>query len=174
MKKINNNFYFLKNKEGFHTYQLENLIRILPENAPRRTYFFIPHEERTVIHWGQRKLLMSEIEFLTEYYNLFSENKYLLVYAGSAPGTHIPFLSYLFPNLYFLLYDPAPFNIESNEKITIRNEFFLDETVEELKLRNDNYLFISDIRTANPHIMEEEEIEYCIQKDMNMQMNWVK
>ncbi len=39
-------------------------------------------------HWGQLKLLLSEIEFLTPYY----ECNYLVVYAGAAPGVHVPIL----------------------------------------------------------------------------------
>ena len=57
-------------------------------------------------HWGQRKLLFSEIEFLTLYGHLAKT----VVYAGAAPGTHINYLSKeLFPEHKWVLVDPAPF-----------------------------------------------------------------
>jgi hypothetical protein len=118
-----------------------------------------------VLHWGQRKLLMSEIAFLMtmrccpkpsevvvppsspEADGVASvvstvlsagdgrlgtgcdrpdcsvvscthehaagctrkRNVAWLVYAGAAPGTHIPALAALFPGVHFVLVDPAPF-----------------------------------------------------------------
>lgn len=66
---------------------------------------------------------MTEIYFLTKYEHL---SKYV-VYAGAAPGTHIPFLSKMFPSLSFLLVDPNPFNIKENDKLKIINDYFTDE-----------------------------------------------
>jgi DNA mismatch repair ATPase MutL len=40
-------------------------VRILDDNSPRLPYRRRQGERKTVIHWGQRKLLLSEIEFLT-------------------------------------------------------------------------------------------------------------
>ena len=60
-------------------------------------------------HWGQRKLLMSEVMFLTTALET-PLDELIMVYAGAAHGGHILFLVKLFPNLYFDLYDPAPFN----------------------------------------------------------------
>ncbi len=57
-------------------------------------------ESKTVVHWGQRKLLMHEIEFLTKH--LGTEQRAVLVYAGAAPGTHISLLSDLFPSVVFV------------------------------------------------------------------------
>ena len=42
-----------------------------------------------MLHWGQRKLLLSEIEFLT----LYAAPGDLVLYAGAAPGGHIPYLA---------------------------------------------------------------------------------
>jgi hypothetical protein len=39
-----------------------------------------PHRPKTVLHWGQRKLLLSEIEFLTNHTD--KDRKYIVVYAG--------------------------------------------------------------------------------------------
>lgn len=52
-------------------------------------------------HDGQRKLLLTEIQFLTDYYN-----KQIVVYAGSAPNEKLPILLKLFPTMKILLIDP--------------------------------------------------------------------
>src|SRR5437868_821867 len=62
--------------------------------------------------WGQRKLLLSEIEFLTIYWNAQEIPDPIVVYVGAAHGNHIPLLSEMFPSFEFHLYDPAKFNIE--------------------------------------------------------------
>eukprot|EP01113_Clastostelium_recurvatum_P023758 TRINITY_DN2832_c0_g1_i4.p1 TRINITY_DN2832_c0_g1~~TRINITY_DN2832_c0_g1_i4.p1 ORF type:complete len:249 (+),score=62.08 TRINITY_DN2832_c0_g1_i4:51-797(+) len=73
-------------------------------------------EAKTVDHWGQRKLLLSEIEFLSRFASASaagpssssssSSSSMVVVYAGAAPGTHIPFLQRLFPRLRWILVDP--------------------------------------------------------------------
>ena len=65
------------------------------------------------IHLGQRKLLLTEVNFLTGHGD-FSKN---IIYIGAAPGHHIEFLSTLFPNHTFYLYDPRDFSIKQNSKI---------------------------------------------------------
>lgn len=77
-------------------------------NAPRKKYYSRSEEEKEEIrHWGQRKLLMVEIYFLTTYGHL-SKN---VIYAGAAPGMHIAFLSHLFKDHKFYLYDPSEFRL---------------------------------------------------------------
>lgn len=58
-------------KDPCYKYDMRELDRILPASAPRRKYEVVPHDRRSVNHWGQRKLLLSEIEFLT----LFGKRK---------------------------------------------------------------------------------------------------
>jgi len=77
--------------------------RILTDQAPRSQYRDIPHHMRTTNHWGQRKLLLSEVEFLTMFIqDLRSRspppNRIIVVYAGAAAGNHIPYLFDLFDN----------------------------------------------------------------------------
>src|SRR5580700_407844 len=40
------------------------------------------------LHWGQRKLLMTEIDFLTDFSMNEKNKKVLVVYAGAADGKH--------------------------------------------------------------------------------------
>jgi hypothetical protein len=60
-------------------------------------------------HFGQRKLLLTEIE----YYNMLDQDKnYLIIYPGSASCEHLPVILQLFPNLKFLLIDPNYHSID--------------------------------------------------------------
>lgn len=162
------------------------------ENEPQPRYFvdacferilgddacMMPYKERndtvkTMIHWGQRKLLMSEIEFLT----LIGLNNLagsLVVYAGAAPGTHIEYLSQLFPEPVFMLVDPAPFSVRKSEKIMINNQNFTDKMAQQIREQNKGraIYFISDIRTADHDKQSARVVEDRIRWDMEAQMRW--
>lgn len=56
----------------------------LEADAPRRVYYQRKGEARSTNHWGQRKLLLSEIEFLTQYGNMSDT----VVYAGAVSTCH--------------------------------------------------------------------------------------
>ena len=60
-------------------------------------------------HIGQRKLFLSELQFLTDVVS--PSEQITVVYAGAAPSNHTGFLSRLFPNVKWLLVDPNPFEI---------------------------------------------------------------
>ena len=122
---------------------------IITDNSPEEKY--IPknkpgiHDSNFIHKSGQRKLLISEISFLTRNAHLSDT----IVYAGAAPGTHLMTLIKLFPMIKkWILYDPRPIKIVNDNKdldIRIINTLF---TVEEaMKYNNDNVLFISDIRS---------------------------
>lgn len=66
--------------------------------------FHIGHSG-TIIHIGQLKLMLTEIEFLTNCLEKYDQPA-LLVYAGSAPSNHMSCVSDLFPKTKFLLIDP--------------------------------------------------------------------
>lgn len=109
-----------------------------------------------VVHWGQRKLLLSEIEFFTLYLSKEMENP-ICVYAGAAHGNHIPLLSTMFPAITFHLYDPAKFNIEENDKIKIFNEYFTDDIAKSYRNQK-NIFFLSDIRTSDYEKIKKEHL----------------
>ena len=54
-------------------------------------------------HLGQRKLLLTELEF---YNKCVKNNKNIIIYAGSASCEHLPVILNLFPTLKFILIDP--------------------------------------------------------------------
>lgn len=145
--------------------------RILRGDAPERPYFRRNNAVKTVVHWGQRKLLLSEIEFLTL---VGPENLRgaVVVYAGAAPGTHVKMLSDLFPMLHFILVDPAPFTVKSTSKIQIIQELCTDDLCRDLAAKHDNILFISDVRTADPFVDDEVKVESRVKEDMQLQQGW--
>lgn len=87
---------------------------------------------------------------------------------GAAPGTHVAYLSELFPDMTFVLVDPNDFTVRRTAKIIVRQEFFTDKTA--LEFANKGVLFVSDIRTANPSKMSEQEVEQRVRIDMDAQM----
>ena len=56
-------------------------------------------------HLGQRKLVLTEIEFYNKFINYAYKNN-IVIYAGSAPNEHMPIILKMFPNLKFILIDP--------------------------------------------------------------------
>ncbi len=83
--------------------------------------------ELTVLHHGQRKLFVSELQCLLALLTSHKQDA-VLVYAGAAPGDHLHFLARLFPGLRVHAVDPAEFRIrgspEEKSRIVLRREFF--------------------------------------------------
>lgn len=129
-------------------------------------------EPKTIIHWGQRKLMLSEIEFMTAYADK-SIPEVLLVYPGSAGGHHIPFMSELFPNVRFILYDPMPYAIKATKKIEIYNEYFTNESVAKIKKpAGARVLLVSDIRRHEVKNQNAEQVEETVAGDQELQKGW--
>lgn len=130
---------------------------------PRRKY--APRDKGnalSVLHLGQRKLLMSEMGALIQ---LDPKTQYVAVYAGAAPGIHTPLLSELFPNVTFHLYDPAPFKITETERVHLFNVCFTDEIAWMYRQqKHENLVFICDIRRTND--------EWMVWEDMVSQKRW--
>ncbi len=159
--------------------ELTPLYRILPDTAvlPRRKYERRPDIARTAIHWGQRKLLLTEIEFLTLATSMKKETPIYVIYAGAAPGTHIPYLSTLFPQIHFELYDPREFNLKLNfsKMINTHVQYFTDETANEWASETHpqkTIFFISDIRTGDTETMTSDDVEARVKIDHAWQKNW--
>ncbi len=144
--------------------------RTITPDYPTLTYRRRKHEVKTVIHWGQRKLLISEIEFLT----LHARPGDIVLYAGAAPGTHTPQLINMFPQLLFVLVDPAPFSgkLREGDRVRLRQECFTDELAREYTGLSERLLFVCDVRSCDPNIMDNEEVERHVWEDMAAQMRW--
>lgn len=131
---------------------------IINERSLRTPYRQRTDENKTALHWGQRKLHLSEVEFFAIYWDPTLIPNPICVYAGAAPGTHISLLSVMFPSFTFHLYDPADFDIKENDKIRLFKEYFTDEVAARYSGRND-VLFVSDIRTADYKSLQREALE---------------
>ena len=133
------------------------------------------------IHLGQRKLLLSEIQMLTKYYASLKKGKRAIVlYVGAAHGTHLILLSYMFPQIYFILYDGAKFDpiLKKYPKIYELHEgkegFVTNDVIKGIKdkLPSDaDILFISDIRLGSE---DRVEFERGVSRDMSLQEEWME
>ena len=153
---INRDIKFQKEFEAISNLNLRYYNTIEKDSSslrlPYKPFKSLPsemHDYRlNIIHMGQRKLLMSEIEFLTMYVQ--PDKQYTVIYAGAAPGTHITILIQLFPNVKFELYDTNKFSslLYNNSNVRIYKSYFLPNIATKYA-NNKNILFISDIRTNN-------------------------
>lgn len=80
---------------------------------------------RTTTHIGQRKLFLSELQFLNDVVREVKNSADptqtpIVVYAGAAPGDHDGYLSDLFPRVKFILVDPNPFKIVGANPVYLR------------------------------------------------------
>lgn len=131
---------------------------------------------RSLPEWGQLKLLMTEILFLTKYYQHDITN---VLYVGAASGYHIPYLSKMFPKISFDLFDPEPFAIKQTDKIKIFNRFFTNEDAEKyaVEFKNKKLAFITDIRTLLVGKAKRErdinKFNEIIDDDLKLQIGWV-
>lgn len=139
--------------------------RPLLESDIKETKVFIDREKSKVdcLHWGQRKLLLAETEFLSQYLTSDIER---VVYAGAAPGHHITVLTKLFPRAQFDLYDPGKFDIKSSDRVRLYNVEFCDAIAK--GYAQARCLFISDVRSD----VESKEFEQAVQRNMQAQMRW--
>jgi len=90
----------------------------------------------SILHWGQRKLFLSELEFLTIYEtSLKKAGGSLVVYIGAAAGIHIVYLCKLFPDIKWHLYDPSPFDkkLYSEKNVKIYNQLFTKDDMNKYK-----------------------------------------
>jgi len=150
------------------------LMRDLATDAPRRPYRRRAEETKTTVHWGQRKLMLSELELLVEH----GEGISLVVYAGAAPGTHLACLCRFFPHVEFEAFDPRPFdNIllppHGPPNLSLHQEAFTDTHATELVGRGLPLLFVSDIRTADWQRDKPNDHDIRLLADLHAQRVWV-
>jgi len=123
------------------------------------------------VHLGQIKLFISELEFLNE----FSQLSRTILYVGAAEGMHTVYMSKLFPEHTFILYDPREFysGLKNCPNVQLRQQFFTDQDVEEYS--GEGVLFMCDMRTmpADPdNPVYDEKFEEGIRTNMEQQRKW--
>ena len=144
----------------------------ITDDSPGMPFVERPDGDRSPLHYGQMKLFASEMKFLTTYTGACSGELTTVVYAGAAPGHHIPLLAKLFPSCQFLLYDPAAFcralvqSSPPNVKV-FHDTFFTEDVAAALASEYEGkpFVFISDIRTGKE--------ETYVREDMERQKAWV-
>jgi len=73
---------------------------------------------RPSTHIGQRKLFLTELQFLTDY--VPGDQEVICVYAGAAPSHHTGLLSDLFSNVKFILVDPNKFDVYGKTPVILQ------------------------------------------------------
>ena len=158
--KIMKNFY---NKKFIYT---------LDQIKYKINYELTAPKPRTVVHWGQLKMLLTTILFLINVIDK-TDKEVHIIYAGSAPGDNIHLIFELFPNTIWYLIDPRKHfeKIYEHKQVKeIIEDYFTNETA--LYFANKNIstnhklLFISDIRV--------EPSDDGIIKDQTQQIEWHK
>ena len=135
-------------------------------------------KSKTNMHVGQRKLLLSEIQLLNDYFHTNPERNPTLIYVGAAPGTHLLLLSMMFPQVFFILYDGARFDKKLKEYPDVfelhegNDGFMTTEKCKELTKQNiSDLIFVSDIRLGED---DQTQFEHGVTRDMLLQQEWVK
>jgi len=129
------------------------------------------HENKKAVKWGQRKLALALIQFLTFHWNPKELPNPKLLYVGSAPGHGISYVKNLFPAVEFYLYDPRETQVTGSNVHVIRG-LFTDEIANAWKDRCD-VLLVSDVRSdINTGVDTKEKIEKIVMSDMKMQEKW--
>ena len=112
--------YYITEKE---TNQFEPSMIILDFNKDKKIDYFEGSEVKKVLFvvWGQMKLLVGDIYFLTVECKLKATDEFTYVIAGSYTGEHYSILMYMYPNMTLHLWDPKfkQVHIDKYKKIAI-------------------------------------------------------
>ena len=147
--------------------------RIVSDDYPALPYRERRFELKSVVPWGQRRLLLAEMEFLTAHAPLAesSSPSPTVVYVGAAPGAHLSHLARLFPSLAFHLVDPAPFQLpQAAPNVTVHSQLFDDSLA--LDYCGQGVLLISDVRSADLFHSTVQAVDAAIERDLSDQMRW--
>jgi len=122
--------------------------RILNSRSRRKKYS--KDESGINFHNGQRKLLLSEVEFITNEYDKFDDNeKKIILYIGASAGinsVHTYYLVKMFPEFEYHFYDKNSFfpKLYSLENVIIFKRYFTEDDYKTYK--NKNVFLICDLR----------------------------
>lgn len=159
---------------------MKEVTRQYSDDLPYTEYVHNPGQlsSQAILHWGQRKLLLSEIDFMARYYEKYDPNEEKIVlYIGASPGFHINYMKKMFPEIKFILYDLVPTKVELDDKAIFNKKYFTDE--EASKYKDQNIFIICDIRDLDirhisfrPSKNEEIQMDKLILEDMEKQKRW--
>lgn len=162
--------------ERFHKYENKELYLVLLKNTVEKIYEpfitiddiplpLIPYKPGSDLpsfgeHIGQRKLFLSEMQFLIECYNKLEDKKETLYvcYAGSAPTNKGLLLSSLFPNVKFILVDPNIFELLDMET-SISHRIKNQDSIIHIYYNINNGIMKSDVYKSNKVIFDYDKKE---------------
>jgi len=126
----------------------------------------------TVVHLGQRKLLMGLVSFMADY----ADKASVVVYAGAAPGYNIIMVADMYPNHQFHLYDVGEFTKEKRPNVFYHDQLFLDNDAAYWANNPDaqsaGVLLVSDIRRSFRTETAFGPTTESIVEDMDDQLRW--
>jgi hypothetical protein len=160
----------IKEKESFKKNKLYYKLDDIPYKLD---YELTTPKPKTVIHYGQLKMLLITLIFLIKVIKK-EDNIVHIVYIGSAAGHNILILCDMFPNTRWYLVDPNKFNpllFKHKQVIEIKNEYFTDILAQYYKdklKKEQKFLFISDIRVGAQ--LEDTDII----RDQEMNKKWIE
>ena len=165
----------------WRTFQRDDLF--LLENDTQTPYRRRNDENKTSVHWGQRKLALTTLAMINFYWDSSTVANPIVVYAGAAPGQNLNFVMELYPEIEWYLYDPHPIGFKINPEYKSRvhiygktGGLFTDQIAHAWAGRKDVF-FISDIRTVEiDETTGKEKLpsESGVWNNMKMQERWVK
>jgi len=146
----------------------------------RRKKYYTEKSTKDTIHNGQRKLLLTEIEFFLQEYHKLDNRKKICVYIGASTGhdksLHTYTLAQMFPEFTFHLYDIHTFYHKLYElpNVQIFQRYFTDK--DSIQYKGKNVFMISDMRDLDiGNAKNKENIgkqNSIVQGDMKMQMKF--
>lgn len=149
--------------------------RVLNNHSRKEKY--IKQKINPKIHDGQRKLLLSEIEFFINEHKKFDKNKKKIVlYIGASTGirsVHTYTLITLFPEFEYHLYDSSDFFplLKELKNVKIFKRWFTEKDIP--KYKNGNVFLISDIRNPIIGVFKKQKdfrkMNEVVLEDMNLQ-----
>jgi hypothetical protein len=98
----------------------------------------------TNCHLGQRKLLLTEIEFYVKCVDSNIINNKVVIYPGSASCEHLPVILSMFPSLKFILIDPNYHSIDYKFQYIYQNLSVID--------KDNLQVFLTQLKSANKEL----------------------
>lgn len=136
-----------------------------------------PSPEMTTKH-GQLKNFVSELQFITMYWDPVKIPKLTVLYIGAGPGHHLVTLIRMFPTINWELYDLQQFakGLYDLPNVTMYEKYFEPEDFPRYAMRNDVFL-ICDIRNLTYSQGGKTRWSWNNEKkaldDMKLQESWV-
>ena len=118
----------------------------LQDDSPQLPYHEKSGSLAWPLHWGQRKLLINLMYFVSKYAQ--SNSRVDVIYMGAAPGHNINILLDIFPNIHWHLFDEEPIVVREDPRTNIHQRYFLEQDVDtwNKKAPESIVLLVSDIR----------------------------